>query len=299
MKSVKFIIVLLIASQFTIGGCSSSKNQSTESAPEMSSSSKGKYLLQLNPEEGKTGKMVMNINMDIAMEAMGQSLNTTQKMEMASDLKVLSNTDEKVVTSMKYDYITISMDIPMMGTMEYDTRKEDNEGMMADAMGAAFGQLIYNEITLEQSHDGATLKTDGADGLAQMQSGQANMNISSMINMSQFPDKAIKIGESWNKKIEDAASPYTFDATYTLTKVEDGKIYIDLDSDVGMKEALAVEGEAVDTEMTGKQTGTFIYDQKSMWLIEAILNQDFDMEVEQMGMSMPMKLKGDIIMVME
>ncbi|MEZ5008056.1 MAG: DUF6263 family protein [Chitinophagales bacterium] len=299
MKSVKFIIVLLIASQFMIGGCSSSKNQSAESAPEMSSSSKGKYLLKLNPEEGKTGKMVMNINMDIAMEAMGQSLNTTQKMEMASDLKVLSNTDEKVVTSMKYDYITISMDIPMMGTMEYDTRKEDNEGMMADAMGAAFGQLIDNEITLEQSHDGATLKTDGADGLAQMQSGQANMNISSMINMSQFPDKAIKIGESWNKKIEDAASPYTFDATYTLTKVEDGKVYIDLDSDVGMKEALAVEGEAVDTEMTGKQTGTFIYDQKTMWLIEAILNQDFDMEVEQMGMSMPMKLKGDIIMVME
>ncbi|MCB0541753.1 MAG: hypothetical protein KDE33_29900, partial [Bacteroidetes bacterium] len=159
---------------------------------------------------------------------------------------------------------------------------------------------------IEQSHDGTTLKTTGLEDESQLTTGQSNMDISSMMNMSQFPEKAIKIGDSWNKKIQGGSSPMTFDATYTLKKVEEGKVYVDLVSKVTMSEIQEEEeeeeeeeGGSVSTEMTGIQTGTFIYEQATMWLLEGIINQDFDMEVEQMGMKIPMKLKSDIIMVVE
>ncbi|MEZ5003673.1 MAG: DUF6263 family protein [Chitinophagales bacterium] len=299
MKNVKLILILLIASQFLMSGKLSSTKNSSENIVKLSENDNGKYLLRLNPEVGKSGKMVMTLNMVIDMEMMGQSMSTTQKMEMASDMKIVSNTDEKVVTSMKYDYFAMSMEAPMMGSMTYDTRKDDNEGMMVEALEASFGELLESEITIEQSHDGTTLKTTGLEDESQLTTGQSNMDISSMMNMSQFPEKAIKIGDSWNKKIQGGSSPMTFDATYTLKKVEEGKVYVDLVSKVTMSEIQDEEGGSVSTEMTGIQTGTFIYEQATMWLLEGIINQDFDMEVEQMGMKIPMKLKSDIIMVVE
>ncbi len=301
MKSIKFLLVLIIASQMIIGGCKSSK-ESAESATEeieLTSNQGGKYLLKLNPKEGTTGKLIMDINIDITMEMMGQEMKTTQVMEMASNLKVLKNTVEEVVTSMKYEYFSVEMDVPMMGKMEYDTRKEDNEGMMAEAMEGAFKSLLENEITMVQNHSGKTLRMEGVEDVSAVQQGQANMNITSMLNMSQFPEKPVTIGESWKKTITDANSPYAFDATYTLKKVENGKVYIGLESDVSMSDLKSEEAEATAAEMNGKQNGTFIYDQKTMWLIEALINQDFDMSVDQMGMSIPMKMKGDIVLTME
>ncbi|MEZ5023929.1 MAG: DUF6263 family protein [Chitinophagales bacterium] len=299
MKSTKLILLLLITSQLLMSnGWATTKDESKQTS-EIISSEQEKYLLKFNPKVGKTGQLIMHIDMEIDMEILEQSMSSYQEMEMGSEMKVMSNTSEKVVTSMQYTYFAMSMDMPMMGTMEYDSRRKDNESFMAEAMDSSFSEILNSELIIEQSHDGTTLKTTGLDGENQLQTGQSNMDITSMMNMSQFPEKALKIGESWNRKIENETSPYSFDATYTLKKVVDGKVYVDLTSKVGMNELQVKDSETVETKMTGTQNGSFVYDQKSMWLLEANLTQDFEMETEEMGMTVPMKMKNNISMVMK
>lgn len=299
MKSTKLIFLLLIAAQLLMSNDWSTTKNESEQLSEILNSEQEKYLLKLNPEVGKTGKLIMHIDMEIDMEILGSSMSSKQEMEMGSEMKVVSNTSEKVVTSMKYTYFAMVMDIPMMGTMEYDSRRSDNEGLMAETMDSSFSVLLNSEVIIEQSHDGKALKTTGLDGENQLQTGQPNMDVTSMMNMSQFPENALKIGESWNRKIENETSPYSFDATYTLKNVVDGKVYVDLNSKVGMNELQVKDSETVETKMTGTQNGSFVYDQKSMWLLEANLTQDFEMETEEMGMTVPMKLKNNISMVMK
>lgn len=297
MKKLIIVCSLVVLSQFFIGGCANSKQAGKENVTESLTNNKsgGKYMLKFNPSVGTTGNLEMDIDMNIDMEMMGQQMNTKQSMQMGGAIEVVDNTEDAVTSKMNYKYFTMNMDVPMMGKMTYDSRKEDNEGMMAAAMDEAMKEMIGKEMTMVQSHSGKTISMEGIKAMEQLQQGNTNMNISSVLGMSQFPDKAVKVGESWKSEIGDKNSPYKFDATYTLKEVKDGKAIITIDSDVAMNPEI----DENKVEATGKQTGTFTYNLENMWLIESIIQQDFDMSVEQMGMTLPMKMKGTVMLSME
>lgn len=296
MRKFSFVLIALISASLMVLGCSSSKDGS---AANMGKSPANSALLQYNPAVGQSGKMVVTMDMDIAMEVMGQAMNTTQTIEMASNMKVAENTSETVKTTLSYEYFAMAMDIPMMGKMEYDSRSENNEGMLAESLGAVFGELMEEEMTMVQAHTGQTLRIEGMESLADLQQGNGNFNMNSLLSMSQFPEKPVAVGDTWNKRIDDESMPMAFDATYTLKKISDGKVYIDIDSDVTSNPNFEADEEAGTSEVTGKQTGTMIYEEGTMWFLEGIMNQDFDMTANQMGMEIPMKMKTNIIMVME
>jgi hypothetical protein len=294
--NIAFVCILSVGLFFV--GCSSSKEGN---AGEMGSAAADKHLLAYNPKVGASGKMVVTMDMDIAMEVMGQSMNTTQSIEMASNMKVKENNAESVKTGLTYEYFAMNMDIPMMGKMGYDTRKEDNEGMLAESMGAVFKEVMNEEMILVQSHSGKTLSVEGMESLADLQQGSGSFNMNNMLAFSQFPAKPVKIGETWTTVMDETKNPMKFNVTYTLKQISGGKVYIDFTADVSSNEKFEAEGEelAAAPKVTGKQTGTLIYEEGTMWMLEGMMKQDFDMVASQMGMEIPMKMKTDILIVVE
>ncbi len=298
MRKLNIAFVALLSVGLFIAGCSSSKESKTA---EMGSAAADKYTLIYNPKVGAEGKMVVTMDMDIAMEVMGQSMNTTQSIEMASNMKVKENTSESVKTGLTYEYFAMNMDIPMMGKMGYDTRKEDNEGMLAESLGAVFKKVMNEEMIMVQSHTGKTMSIEGMESLADLQQGSGSFSLNNIVAFSQFPAKPVKIGETWTAVMNDEGNPMKFNVTYTLKQISGEKVYIDFTADVTSNDKYKVEGdeEASAPKVSGKQTGTLIYEEGTMWLLEGMMKQNFDMVANQMGMEIPMKMKTDILMVVE
>lgn len=256
-----------------------------------------KYTLRFSPPAGTSNELIMDYTLKIDMDVMGQSMSMDQKMEMGANMKVLENTDATVKSSIKYSYMAMKMDNPMTGTMEYDSRTE-NTGMFAEIMDTTFESIMKKELIIVQDHTGKTIDTEGLDEIAGVKSSQGSLDFASVMGMSMFPEEPISIGDSWSSEMNTADSPMKFDITMTLKNVKDGKVYVDFNSTVTTNEDFSNEMDA-QIDVTGTQTGTFIYNEKTMMLIEGLINQDMKMEVEQMGMKIPMTLTGEMMLTME
>lgn len=293
MKNIKILMLVLLLGSFAIINLEASTS-TIENAEKVVNK---KHDLKFNPKVKTNGKMVVSMEIEIEMEAMGQKMITDQDIEMATFMKVVSNKNEEIKTSVKYDYFAMVMDIPMMGEMKYDTRDEVHEGMFGESMDSVFSELLKGEMFLYQDHTGKTIRMEGMESLEGVQQGQGGTNMNSLMGMSQFPSKPVAIGDTWTKKIGDKTMPMAFDATYTLKRVDGGKVYIDFVSEVTLNEKY--DGEQTMKTVKGKQTGTLIYEEGTMWMIEGMIKQNFEMSVDQMGMEFPMVLESDIIMSME
>jgi hypothetical protein len=67
MKKLNIVFIVLIGLSLTLG-CSSTKEGKTGNAADMGSAAAKKYLLQYNPKVGASGKMVVTMDMDIAIQ---------------------------------------------------------------------------------------------------------------------------------------------------------------------------------------------------------------------------------------
>lgn len=257
------------------------------------------YLLRYQPEQGKEAELTMDYTMDISMDMMGQKMDMNQLMEMGANMKVIKSDEKESQTKFSYTYFAMTMDNPLLGTMSYDSRQEDNSGMVAMAMDSTMQELLNTELVVVSDEYGKTEISEGKQLLNNQTAGSLDMT--SMLGMSSFPKKAIVIGESWEQLIKTKDSPMILNTTFTLKEVNDGKVYIDFESDVTTNEQYeSGEGEEdIQLEITGEQYGTLIYEENTMWLLEGRINQDMEMLTEQMGMSIPMDLKGEMIMLIK
>lgn len=256
-----------------------------------------KYLLELDPETGRTGTMVMDYDLNISMDVMGMAMEMDQNMEMGAKMTILANDGKEVTTGLTYEYVSIAMDNPMTGNMEYDSREDNSGSLIGAELDAAFSGVIGKEVKVIRDKTGKTLGSEGLDEL-DMKQNQGGLDFSSVMGMSAFPDKPVAIGESWSQVIESPESPMKFDMEMTLKNVSGGKAYIDFDATVSSNENFA-NADSVDISVSGTQTGTFIYELDGMWMLESLINQDLQMSVVQMGMTIPMDLKGKMILTVD
>ncbi|MCP4120811.1 MAG: hypothetical protein GY751_03580 [Bacteroidetes bacterium] len=284
-----YLLTLVLTISIAISGFA---NQPVLEQLENSSS----HTLRYNPKVGTTGQIVMDYNLNIKMDMMGQTMDMDQVMEMGATMTVLENNSDGVKSGMTYDYMAMTMENPMTGTMTFDSREEENDDLFGAEMGKAFDEMIGKELTITQDKMGSTIESDLTEAVGSQ--GQGGLNLSSIMGMSQFPEKALSIGESWSNTVADESSPMKFDIVMTLKSVKNGKVYIDFDSEVTTNEDFISE-EDVEMEMSGTQTGSFVYEESSMWLLEGLINQDLEMTVDQMGMSIPMQLTGEMMITVD
>lgn len=255
------------------------------------------YLLEFSPKVGKTGELVMDYDMTIGMDMMGMQLDMNQTMEMGASMKILTNDGKEVATGLTYEYLFMEMENPMTGSMTYDSRVDNSGDLFGAELEAAFSGMIGKQVVVVQDKTGNTLRSEGLDEMG-MKQNQGGLDVSSVMGMSAFPEKPVRIGESWTKLFNAPGSPMQFDMVMTLKKVSDGKAYIDFNSTVSTNEAYA-DADSVDMEVYGTQDGTFIYELDGMWMLESMINQDLKMSVVQMGMTIPMDLKGKMILTVD
>ena len=116
--------------------------------------------------------------------------------------------------------------------------------------------------------------------------------------LNHLPEKAVKKGDKFT--IEIAASDYVSIAsknTYTVKEISADKVVLDIRSD--FKPGDKKENKGSVDNIKGEQTGTVEIDRKTGLTTRSETKQNIDMEINSVGMKMPMKITGTTVFTCE
>ena len=241
--------------------------------------------LKINLTKGKKYDMKMALNSNAEMNMMGQSINTITNMEMGMDYEVMD-----VLPSgnflVRTTYKTIKMSGESMGMKyEYDSETGKGTGPQGEQMATSMKKIIGEYSDMEMDKNGKIVKTTMSSGLSDGKDKGGFNNI----NYSVFPDKKVKVGDTWDSDIEQTMNKLVaiIKTKYTLTAVKDGMADIAMDGTLDIKPGST-------GKITGTQKGTGKIEIATGMSKEVVMDQDIEMEVDQMGMKMPMKMKNKV-----
>ena len=231
------------------------------------------HLLRYNVEDGDS----YNLTFTMSMEGL-----LTIEMNMGSTLDIISTNDNEIVTRTSFN--SISMDMSMSGeSVSYDSR---------NPYGSEFSNLMHKNISpmlsakLETTINdrGRVLKAPDLasifDNNPNLQAQMSDMT-KQMENMFvEYPEKALKIGESFNYGLKNDEVTYT--SVLTLTEVTDTEYIFKITGDVSASSG----GQDVTGTMTGTQT----------FFRESCMPKSSDMTVrmEVSGMTMTMETSMEV-----
>ena len=236
--------------------------------------------LRLNLHKGKVYDMKMVYSSQTETYMMGQKMdnsNSNTEIRMDYEVKdVLVNGNFLVRTT----YKTLKMTTDVMDMkFSFDSETGSSSGMQGkeiDVMKERIGQ--YAEMEMDKL--GKNIKTTMSPGL---RSGDIITNV----NYSVFPDKKIKIGDTWESDIKQDINGYTTNGIiktkFKLVSVKDGVAEISMDGALDLK-------PGTEEEITGTQKGTAKVEIATGVNNEVIIDQDVQIE-SNMGIKMIIKNK--------
>lgn len=248
----------------------------------------------LNLEKGQTFQTEMTVKQQIETSMMGQSMNIDQTFLTAFEMKVEDiNSEGNYIIRTTYKRIRLDQNTGMLGELGktiVDTDKpEENKGMAAAMTAPALQQMIGKSFTSEMDKKGHTLSTDlsalteGSDGkVAQQDNSLSNYSIG-------FPEKPVKVGDSWEevKELKTQNAVMKIKTKHTLKSIS---------NDVAEIESTGtIEPVNPGDKIKGKQSGLTKVNLKNGWSSESKINQEIEMELAQMGQTIPMKIKSEVI----
>jgi len=284
MKTKLFIAFLSIAFIATSCGKKAGENNGPGSSDEIE--------LKMNLTKGKKYDMSFVMNTNIEMNMMGQTINSINNMTMGMDYEVMDITSAGNYI-VRNTYRTVKMDGETMGMkFDYDSETDKASGTRGEEMAKGMKKMIGEYTELEMDKMGKLIKSTNSPGLDEgdkkRKGGMENFNFSS------FPDKKIKVGDTWESNIEQEMEKMVviIKTTHKLVSIKDGVAEISLDGSLSLKEGSS-------GKITGTQKGTTKIEVATGITKEAIVDQDFDMEMDDMGMKMPMKMKNKVTITMK
>ena len=257
---------------------------------------------QFNLQKGKAYEYEMDF--DIKQEVSGQNISTNMK----SDYVMEVIEDDGNVKTLKTTYERFAMNIDMPGqSIKADSDNTDtaakaevtNPGQLMNAM---FGALKGKSFLIKVDKEGKVTEVSGLDQIADAMVNSMNVkeemkpmvrqaftqqfneqNIKEIFSQSFniFPNKPVKVGDSWEKKIAGTTSmPMDVTTTYTVKSIDGDMVNLDA------KSKMSFTGGA---NMTGEQTGTMKVNAKTGLVVNAEFNQKMD---GQMKMTTKGKITG-------
>ncbi|BAO56044.1 DUF6263 family protein [Nonlabens marinus] len=193
-------------------------------------------LLRLNYNEGDTYEVKV-------VQKQSTGIQGGTDMTILMDMKVAEVTDDLIKTESKIS--SVSMDINQGGmSMTYDSTKSDEEldatgKMLKSQLSPMMNAVIYSSIDVY----GNTLETTSepaVPGIDQFTTGQAAIN---------YPKEKVSVGSSWTT--ENSNQGMNVKTTYTVTKIADGMVYLDIKGDVSGAGSGSMTGESVVEISTG------------------------------------------------
>ncbi len=284
-----------------------------------------KVLLRLNLEEGKTYSITTTTNQDISQTIMGMDQSIKQGMGFTYDLRVLErnwNGDHKVdMTFSKVKYSNESS----MGSSNYDSEDPSSE---PDQQSRAYAAMLDQTLGMTMNSRGKVQEVTGVEGFIDHMADFFGLNegaetdefkqaLSEEFGPDQlseqfggisieFPEEEIGVGSSWvDVQSTTTSFPLTISTTYTVTSINNSKVFLDVESDVNAEssdeEVQEVNGMEMKYDIAGKQNGTMTIDLNTGLTIESSITQDFSGTVEMLpnvqlpdGMTWPITLESEI-----
>jgi len=233
---------------------------------------------------------------------MGMDMQQNMLMEYIYDITSADGDNRKMNVTLDH----IKIDGKMMGqNMSYDS-KDPNSA--ANNPLAVAGNMVGKPFSIIVSPKGEIIKVDGFDKLMKETDPQGqgvsqqltDSTIKKMMGatLDMFPEKAVKIGDSWTKNTTMDVQPFSMaiETRYTLKSVADGKANIDVASVIKVNPAGQADPRMKDVkiELNGTQTGTMVVATESGQLISGDIKQSITGKINTQGMEMPMNVTGVI-----
>lgn len=250
--------------------------------------------LTLNLEKGQQFQTEATVKQKIESNMMGQTTTIDQTFLTTYLVSVEDiNPSGNYIIRNTYKRIRFEQSIAGLGDMGntvVDTEKPDENKGMAAAMTAPLMQsLIGKSFTSEVDKQGKTLNIDMSELAEQGATNQADNSLSNY-NIS-FPNKPIKIGDSWEeeKELKTQNASMKVKMKHTIKSIDQDVVEIESTGTIGPVNP----GDKI----KGTQNSTTKINLKNGWSSESKINQELEMEIVQDEQSIPMKIKSEITVI--
>ncbi len=303
MKKILFLLYASAVMGIILPACNGSKSGNTDAVE-----------LKLNLQKGKTYSYAMKTMMNIDMEVMGKPVNTVGNIDFGFKMKV-DDIDAQNNFNITTSYDAIRFKMNGMGMdMGYDSKNPGDtskENQMDGMFRKIFSSMLNQHFKIVMSPKGAVLKIEGLKELVESMS--ANLNVPEAVReqmkkqmaqsfnedqlkqsfgqaFSIYPDKPVKVGDSWTKNFDQTVNNMKMsqDIKYTVKEIRDNSVILDLDGTI-KSSASNDSTSTVKVDINGDEKGSMEFLRATGMISHG--NIDMNMKATTMGMPMNMKMK--------
>ncbi len=241
------------------------------------------FLLTYKLEKGTKSGIEIKTNQNISMTMSGQSVNIKQDVTLNQSVEITNVSEEgNIDFSIVYERIRFKQNAMGM-EVEWDSDSpEASEGnMMAQQIAAQLNKAVQKTVTATIDPLGNPITNNSSEVL-----GETNVSGFEMGMLVVFPDHEISVGDTWEVVTKpDPSSDFAITAVYKLDEYKSKTAIISFDGTVA-----GTEMNGTPAKLSGTISGKATIDSKTGWLISSNSMQSLEMEMEQQGQTMPMKM---------
>jgi hypothetical protein len=270
--------------------------------------------LSFNPAKGETYSYRFNTESSIKQTVMGQEIPLNTTIEMLTQMNVKEKKKDEVSVDYFYKEIVMEVFNPMMN-IKYDSKSGAAGSSEPEKwIAQIFNSLVGKTMNVIFKPDGSVKSISGLQSIMEelqksmssdnpalqqvMNSVLQSFNEDAMKQMFEqsfkfYPDKEVKVGDSWNGDISFAIAGLNSDTKnkYTLKSVKNDIALLDMVSVINMKSdgATAMEGE-----ISGEQKGEISLNIKTGMLTNSTATQNMKGKLSVQGTEILMDMATKI-----
>jgi hypothetical protein len=279
------------------------------------------YDLRYKFNKGDKFRYEFSTEQSIIQTIQGREELVDQKIRFSYLYEIQKASGNQFEMKVSYENVYHSVSNPRIGNLVFDS---ENPGEEIPELSMGFAGLVGQSFVLNMDDRGKVLSVKGIDGMlegiietleAELGEGlgaevreamgkqfSAETLSRDMENqMAIFPNHPVKIGDKWTleSSLQSMVS-MNIVSHYTLKKVEGGKAFIAVESDLETEEGTQnISGMPMNYNMGGTQDGTIEVRLKNGVLTESNLVQNINGEVSAQGMNWPIMIEADIVLKLE
>jgi carbon monoxide dehydrogenase subunit G len=254
------------------------------------------YSIKMRLKEGD--KFAQNMNMKMNMQA--AVINMNMNMEVNSDFEVIKSEPNQKEIKMTYTKLHTSLDAAGM-----PGAKTEQDSIINGPNRLAVGKSLYltvdanNKITdvkgFEELFKGdSTMDPNTRMALDRMFSKEQVNNMMGFM-FSMYPNKPVKVGDSWNATTTTNVAGMNMDikVKYTLRSVNNGVASIQVDGEIDGQGTMAMSQQQMNMKLSGDQKGQLNITLEDGYLKDGNYKMNVKAEMDMMGTKLPMTMTAD------
>jgi len=279
MKKIIGIFTAVVSAALLLAACSGG--------------SKDGYVIKMRLAKGDTFVNNINMDMDMSLSVMGMNQQMKMIMDIGSHFDVLDSSTAGQQLKMTYTNMKMKMDMAMKAP------NVNTDSIMDEATKGIVGKSLVLTIKDKKVTDVKGMDSIGAADEASRAMMEKmftpeslNQTFGMMFNI--YPDKPVKIGDSWDadNEVEMGSMKMKVKTTYTLAGVKDGLAELTMNGTINSTGSMEQGGMEMNMDMKGSQKGRMYVKLETGYINKGNYDMNIDATMDAMGQKIPMTLKG-------